>query len=125
MMVLPSPWSLEMDIGGTEWAIIILLGLFLLFGSKKLPSLSKTLGRATGEYEKVRTLLKNEIEYATDLVNEPAFVGPKAPVNSEDEKLEIIAKSLGIDQKGKTAEQLRSMISEQIQGKSSRSNVEV
>lgn len=125
MLVLPSPWSLEMDIGGTEWAIIILLGLFLLFGSKKLPSLSKTLGRAAGEYEKVRTLLKNEIEYATDLVNEPAFVGPKAPVNSEHEKLEIIAKSLGIDQKGKTAEQLRSMISERIHGKSSRNNVEV
>ena len=35
-----------MEIGGTEWLIIILMALFLLFGSKRVPQLSRTLGKA-------------------------------------------------------------------------------
>ena len=41
-----------LNIAGSEWAIIILLALVLLFGTKRLPQLSRTIGKAVGEYEK-------------------------------------------------------------------------
>jgi sec-independent protein translocase protein TatA len=109
-----------MAIGGTEWIIIILMGLFLLFGSKKLPEISRTLGKAAGEYDKARELFRREMENATRIAEEPKsyLMGPKitAPVGSEHEKLEQIASSLSIDYRGKTDEQLRLLISEKMKG---------
>ena len=100
-----------MEIGGTEWLIIILMALFLLFGSKRLPQLSRTLGRAAGEYEKARDLFRREIEYTS------RAMGPKitAPVFSERKKLEEIASTIGVDHIGKTDDQLRTLISEKMQ----------
>lgn len=110
---------LQMAIGGTEWIIIALMGLFLLFGSKKLPAVSRTLGKAVSEYEKARELVRTEIENATRITEEPKkyFMGPKitSPVSSEREKLERIASSLGIDYIGKTDEELRLLISNRMQ----------
>ena len=112
--------ALQMDIGGTEWIILALMGLFLLFGSKKLPIVSRTLGKTVWEYEKARELFRKEIENATRITDEPTkyFVGPKiaAPVSSEREKLEHIAISLGINHLGKTDEELRRLISNRMQG---------
>ena len=105
--------ALEMNIGGSEWAIIIMLGLILLFGSKKLPEISRTFGRMLGEYEKSKQLLRKEIEEATKTIGTTNYnIGPKitGPIASERQKLEIIANSMGIDHMGKTDEQLRSMI---------------
>ena len=42
----------QMNIGGSEWVIIILVGLILLFGSKKVPEVSRTLGRAAARIRK-------------------------------------------------------------------------
>ena len=113
--------ALQMDIGGTEWIILALLGLFLLFGSKKLPTVSRTLGKAVSEYEKARELFRKNIEDATRAAEEPTkyFMGPKitAPVSSEREKLEHIAISLGIDHFGKTDEELRRLISNRMKNK--------
>ena len=107
------------QIGGTEWIIIILMGLFLLFGSKRLPGLSRTLGKAAGEYEKARDLFRREIEQTTKTETErtTGHVGPKVtrPVVSEREKLEEIANTIGIDHVGKTDDQLRALISERMQ----------
>ena len=111
-----------MQIGGTEWLIIILMGLFLLFGSKKLPELSRTLGKAAGEYEKARHLFRKEIEYATreeeQHVLPQRYMGPKitAPALSERQKLEEIASTIGIDHTGKTDDELRTLISEKMKG---------
>ena len=103
------------QIGGTEWIIIILMGLFLLFGSKRLPGLSRTLG----EYEKARDLFRREIEQTTKTETEwtTGHVGPKitTPVVSERKKLEEIANTIGIDHVGKTDDQLRTLISERMQ----------
>jgi sec-independent protein translocase protein TatA len=110
---------LVMEIGGAEWLIIILMGLFLLFGSKKLPALTRTLGKATGEYEKARDLLRRELEHTTrgaDTWN--SFpIGPRitSPVISERKKLEEIANTIGIDHIGKTDHELRTSISEKMQ----------
>ena len=112
-----------MQIGGTEWLIIILMGLFLLFGSKKLPALSRTLGKAAGEYEKARRMFRTEIEHATRQeeqadVSPQRYMGPKitAPALSDRQKLEEIASNIGIDHTGKTDDELRVLISEKMKG---------
>ena len=47
---------LLMNIGASEWVIIVLLLIFLVAGSNKLSSLARLLGRATGEYEKAKEM---------------------------------------------------------------------
>jgi sec-independent protein translocase protein TatA len=107
----------QMNIGGSEWVIIILVGLILLFGSKKVPEVSRTLGRAAAEYEKAQQLFRNGMEDSvkpTDAI--ACFQGPKIirPVSSEREKLEAIANSLGIKDLAQTDDQLRIEISEKV-----------
>ena len=107
----------QMNIGGSEWVIIILVGLILLFGSKKVPEVSRTLGRAAAEYEKAQQLFKQGMEdtvKTTDAI--ASFQGPKIirPVSSEREKLETIANSLGIKDLAQTDDQLRIEISEKV-----------
>ncbi len=109
--------SMIMNIGGSEWAIIIILGLILVFGPKKLPELSRTFGKASGEYEKARELFRMEHENMKKHTDQNTYLmGPKilGPVTSEREKLEEIAKSLDIDYLGKTDEELRFQITEKI-----------
>src|SRR5215831_9694442 len=100
-----------MEIGGSEWLIIILLALILLFGSKKIPELSRTLGRAAGEYQKAHQMVKNQIQNANvGISDNTGFVSPKitGPVSTEKEKLTAIADSLGIAYSDSTTEdQLR------------------
>jgi sec-independent protein translocase protein TatA len=108
--------ALLLNIAGSEWIIIILLGLVLLFGTKKLPQLSRTVGKAMGEYEKARQTFKREMEEAIEpaksMTRIPKITGP---VSSEREKLETIANSLGIDDyAGLTDEQLRTLISKRM-----------
>jgi sec-independent protein translocase protein TatA len=102
-----------MNIAGTEWFIIIFLFIILFFGSKNLPSFSRTIGRAVGEYHKVRSNLENEMLPTTNSLIGPAIV----PVSSEREKLEVIAKSLGIDYQNLSDDSLRSMISRKLHEK--------
>ena len=112
--------SFVLEIGGSEWLIIILLALILLFGSKKIPELSRTLGRAAGEYQKAHQMFKNQIQNANlGYSDDSSFVSPKiiGPVSSEKEKLAAIADSLGIIYSDSTTEeQLRIMISERMHG---------
>ena len=107
-----------LNIAGSEWAIIILLALVLLFGTKRLPQLSRTLGRAIGEYEKAKQTFRNEMQEAAEeakrdagMSNLPRITGPVA---TEREKLATIAQSLGIDPAGKTEEELRALISQRM-----------
>jgi sec-independent protein translocase protein TatA len=107
---------LLLNIAGTEWIIIILLGLILLFGTKKLPQFSRTMGKAMGEFEKARNTFKREMEEAMEPARSVGRI-PKitGPVASEREKLETIANSLGIDDyDGLTNEQLRTLISKRM-----------
>lgn len=101
----------QMSIGGSEWIIIGLLVVILLFGSKKLPEFSRTIGKAIGEFEKVRTMsLKQRIE------DDSSYVGPRIAhaVDNERHKLEMLAESLGINHLNKNDEELRLLILEKI-----------
>lgn len=108
--------ALAMNIAGSEWIIIILLGLILLFGTKKLPQFSRSVGKAIGEYEKAKELFRHEMEEAVEKTrvpgNFPTIVGPVA---TERKKLESIASSLGIeDYDVLTDEELRTLISKRM-----------
>jgi sec-independent protein translocase protein TatA len=113
------PFSILLqEIGGSEWAIIILVVLVLIFGTKRLPQVSRTLGKAMGEYEKARQQFRLEVQDATEQTRRdigfskiPRITGPVA---TEREKLEMIATSLGIDHAGKSDEELRSLISQRM-----------
>ena len=110
--------ALLMNIAGSEWIIIILLGLVLLFGTKKLPQVSRTIGKAMGEYEKARQVFRREMEEAAGPATNISRI-PKItePVSTEREKLETIANSLGInDYAGLTDEHLRMLISKRMTG---------
>lgn len=108
--------ALIMNIAGSEWIIIILLGLILLFGTKKLPQFSRSLGKAMGEFEKARNTFRREMEEAAEPARSISRI-PKisGPVATEREKLETIANSLGIgNYSGLTDEQLRMLISKRM-----------
>jgi sec-independent protein translocase protein TatA len=100
-----------MSIGGSEWIIIGLIVVILLFGSKKLPEFSRTIGKAMGEFEKIRTMsLKQRID------DDSNYLGPRIAqaVDNERHKLEMLAESLGIDHVNKNDEELRLLILEKI-----------
>lgn len=107
-----------LNIAGSEWAIIILLGLVLIFGAKRLPQFSRTIGKAVGEYERARRQFQQEMQEASEDVKRSAGASklPRitGPVATEREKLEKIASSLGIDFAGKSDDELRSLISQKM-----------
>ena len=95
----------SLNIGGSEWMIIIFVALVLILGTGKLPGAAKKMGKAVNEYNKA----KNEIQEQMKEVTEEA---PKisGPVETEREKLEMIAKSAGVKIEGKTDDELRESI---------------
>lgn len=45
-------WNLAGFIGGSEWIIVVVIAVVLIFGAKKIPELAKTFGKARGEFER-------------------------------------------------------------------------
>ncbi len=105
----------ELNIGGSEWIILILLFLILVVGSKHLPELGRSIGKAVGEYERTRASVKREVERIN---SSSSNIGPiipiDGPVSNEREKLDIVARSLGIDPKGKDDDELKRLIMERL-----------
>ncbi len=151
----------SLNIGGSEWVVIILLGLFLLFGAKRLPQVSKSLGRVIGEYNRAKSTIQDEItnatkpfttqskfdtttprlptrqetrsvgETKTEAKTETTDTTVKAetsttpsttttdptmtsPVVSEREKLEVIARTLEIEPRGKSTDELKQLIASKM-----------
>lgn len=111
-----------MGIGGSEWIIIILITIFLIFGSKRLPEISRSMGRAIGEYNKAKHSINEEVRNISskssqnieDASNYKITKIAKGPVSSEREKLETIATSLNIDFDNISDEELRLIIAEKM-----------
>lgn len=101
--------NLALNIVGSEWIIIIFVALVLILGTGKLPGAARQLGRAVNEFNKAKSDVQNQMK---DFSNHTVNV--TGPVQSERQKLEGIAKSLGVDVVGKTDKQLREIISTKI-----------
>lgn len=105
-----------LDISGSEWFIVILTIIIVLVPSK-MTSISKTIGKFIGEYEKAKNNLMNEKNnLLKDYSNQQIYKGPviQRPVSSDREKLEAIAKSLNIDTENKSDEELKNLISSNL-----------
>lgn len=98
-----------LNIMGSEWIIIIFVALIVLLGTNRLPDVTKKIGKAVGEYNKTKNDVQNQFK---DLTNTNLSVS--GPVKDERQKLDAIAKSLGIKSTDKTDEQLRDMIYSKI-----------
>jgi len=98
-----------LNIMGSEWIIIIFVALIVLLGTNRLPEVTKKIGKAVGEYKKAKNDVENQFK---DFSNSNLDVA--GPVQNERQKLETIAKSLGVDSSGKSDDQLRDLISSKI-----------
>ncbi len=105
-MVESGPLMMQLGgLGGFEWVILVVIIVALFFGVKKIPELARSVGKASGEYEKAKIEMHREIENA------------KRVGTGEREKLESVANKLGIDYAGKTDEELREAISKNMEKK--------
>lgn len=102
----------SLNILGTEWIVIVFVALLALLGTKKLPEVSKKLGRAVGEYNKT----KNQIHAQLSGLNTNLNI--TAPVQNERQKLEFMAKTLGVEFTGKTDDELKKIIDSKLSGNS-------
>ena len=97
-------------LGGSEWIIIIIIGVIVIFGAKKIPELARSFGKASMEYERGKVEGKKEIQQ----INKGEITTTKL----DRGKLEEIADTLGIDHKNKNDEELRIAIEGEIKKQS-------
>ena len=99
----------SLNVGGSEWMIIIFVALVLILGTGKLPGAARKLGKAVNEYNKAKNDIQDHMKEVTE--ETPKISGP---VETEREKLEMIAKSVGVKIEDKTDDELRKNISAKI-----------
>ena len=106
--------DLTLNVGGSEWLIIIFVVLIVLLGTNRFPDVAKKMGKVVGEYNKAKNEVERQVnDYAKSEDSTTNFSINK-PVKTEREKLEIMAKSLGINHEGKTNSELKQIISSQM-----------
>lgn len=88
--------SQPLSVVGTEWIVLIVVAIILLFGAKKIPEMARALGRSKSEFEKGKREAEREVA--------------AADVSGERKRLEKIAGELGIDAAGKTDEELKEAV---------------
>ncbi len=99
----------SLNIIGSEWMIIIFVALILLLGTNRFPEAAKKIGKMVGEFNKAKNEIQNEMK---DVTNENIEIS--GPVKNERQKLEIMAKTIGIETKKKTDDDLRTEIASKI-----------
>ena len=99
----------SLNIAGSEWMIIIFIALILILGTGKLPGAAKKLGKVVNEYNKAKYEIQDQMKEVSEQT--PTISGP---VETEREKLETIAKSIGIKVDDKTDEELQKIISSKM-----------
>ena len=109
--------------GGNELLIIILAAGLLFFGGKKIPGLAKGLGRAMGEFQRGRMEVEQQIKNANftdsalpDARQEPSTskkvnklkldAGKTDDFQSEESKIVLAARALGIQTEDKSEDDL-------------------
>ena len=98
-----------LNIIGSEWLIIIFIVLILLLGTNRFPEAAKKIGKIVGEYNKAKNQVQNQMK---DVTNENIEVS--GPVKDERKKLEMMAKTLGVDSKNKTDKEIKKIIDGKI-----------
>ena len=118
-MIIVIDYSL--NIIGSEWIIIIFVALILLFGTNKLPEAGKKIGKMVGEYNKAKTEMQNQIKEYTNPDSKENNISIDGPVQTERQKLEYMAKSLGINIENKTDSELKQVIESKFESSQKKS----
>jgi sec-independent protein translocase protein TatA len=105
-------FDFSLNIIGNDWIMIALVVLALLLGTKRLPDATKKLARVMAQYDKTKNMVQNEMQKAKGGFN----ISITGPVMSERQKLETLAKSLGINVEGKTDDDLRKLVNSNLGG---------
>lgn len=87
----------------TAEILLIVLVVILLFGASAIPKLARSLGRAQGEFNKAKGEFTRE---ATRVEGAPS--GPT------EDQIRRTARELGIDDAGKSIEELKRLISAKL-----------
>ncbi len=85
-------------------------------GTNRFPEAAKKIGKIVGEYNKAKNQVQNQMK---DVTNENIEVS--GPVKDERKKLEMMAKTLGVDSKNKTDKEIKKIIDNKI-GKPEKKN---
>ena len=96
----------SLNILGSEWIIIIFVALVLILGTNQLPSAAKKLGKAVNEFNKAKNEVQNQMKGISN-----TDLDISGPLETERQKLETIAKSLGVNVAEKSDDELRKIIS--------------
>ena len=99
-----------LNIIGSEWIIIIFVALVLLFGTNKLPEAGKKIGKIVGEYNKAKNNVQKQFKDYAEPNSNDSNLSVNGPVQTERQKLEYMAKSLGINIENKTDMELKQII---------------
>ena len=104
----------SLNIIGNDWIMIVLVALVLLLGTKRLPDMTRKIAKVMAQYDKTKNMVQEEIQKAKGEFN----VNISGPVMSERQKLETLAKSLGINTEDKTDDDLRGIVNSKLAGSS-------
>ena len=96
----------SLNILGSEWIIIIFVALVLILGTNQLPSAAKKLGKAVNEFNKAKNEVQDQMKGISN-----TDLNISGPLETERQKLEMIAKSLGVNVAEKSDDELRKIIS--------------
>ncbi|ADB58158.1 twin-arginine translocase TatA/TatE family subunit [Archaeoglobus profundus] len=94
---------------GPNELLLILIIVFLLFGASKLPELARSLGKAKAEFKKAEREAELELVEFERQIREGKY---------QRDKLEKMAKDLGVETEGKSDEELVKDIRDVIREKS-------
>lgn len=96
----------SLNILGTEWIIIIFIGLIMILGTKQLPNAAKKIGKIMYEINKAKSEVQSQMQ---DISNTNLSIS--GPVETERQKLDTIAKSFGVNVTEKSDDELQKIIS--------------
>ena len=99
----------SLNILGSEWIIIIFVALILILGTNQLPSAAKKLGTAVNEFNKAKNEVQNQMKGISN-----TDLDISGPLETERQKLEMIAKALGVNVAEKSDDELRKIISDKM-----------
>ncbi|MCS7121248.1 MAG: twin-arginine translocase TatA/TatE family subunit [Archaeoglobaceae archaeon] len=94
--------------GPQEWLVILLI-ILILFGASKLPEVARSLGRSVAEFRKAQRESEIELRELEKQLEKQQQI--------KREKIEKIARELGIDPTGKSDEELLNDINKLLREK--------
>lgn len=99
----------SLNILGSEWIIIVFVALVLILGTNQLPNAARKLGMAVSEFNKAKNEVQDQIKGISN-----TGLDITGPLETERQKLETIAKTLGVNVTGRSDEELRKIISDKM-----------